>query len=166
MTDQICQFQHLSVTSWWPQYNKKTNNIRRPTKQISHTDQLFFLSSTSQLFYASRRRDSSACGIPALPKVITFCIYTHHLTFWRTTIPIPVPSPYDVLDTTPTAILHTLWHTAPLHMTGIYYSPCRLVLPDCLWCLLIVDGDVIGFGSSWDVGEAGWCMGVVYERPD
>ena len=31
-----------------------------------HTDQLFFQSSNNRPFYASRRRDSSACGIPAL----------------------------------------------------------------------------------------------------
>ena len=55
---------NLSVTGRWLQYNGKINNIGRPTKQISSTDQIFFQSPTSRPFYTSRRRDSSACGIP------------------------------------------------------------------------------------------------------
>ena len=62
---------NLSVTCRWPQYNEKTNNICRPTKQISHTDQISFLCSTSRPFYASHRRDSSVCGIPALDMLYT-----------------------------------------------------------------------------------------------
>ena len=51
---------NLSETSQWLQYNGKINNISRPTLQICHTDQLFFLSPTSRPFYASRRWDWSA----------------------------------------------------------------------------------------------------------
>ena len=57
---------NLSVTGRWPQYNGKISNIGQPTLQICCTDQIFFQSSTSRPFYASRRRDSSACGIPTL----------------------------------------------------------------------------------------------------
>ena len=59
------------MTSPWLQYKEKTNNISWPTKQICHTDQLFFLGSTSRPFYASRRRDSSACGIHALCRFVS-----------------------------------------------------------------------------------------------
>ena len=39
---------NLSVTGRCLWYNGKINNIGRPTKQISSTDQIFFQSSTSQ----------------------------------------------------------------------------------------------------------------------
>ena len=57
---------NLSVSSRWPYNNGQINNISLLTKQICHTDQLFFQSSSNGLCYASRRRDKSACGIPAL----------------------------------------------------------------------------------------------------
>ena len=56
---------NLSGTGRWLQYNGKINNIGRPTLQICCTNQIFVQSSTSRPFYASRRHDSSACGIPA-----------------------------------------------------------------------------------------------------
>ena len=48
---------NLSVSSQLPQYNGKINNITRPTKQIYHTNQIFFQSPTSRPFYTSHRRD-------------------------------------------------------------------------------------------------------------
>ena len=60
---------NLSVTGRWLQYDGKINNIGRPTLQIC-TDQISFQSSTRRSFYASRRRDSSACRIPTCTLVV------------------------------------------------------------------------------------------------
>ena len=59
---------NLSVTGRWPQYNGKINNISQPTLEICWADQIFFQSTTSRPFYASRRRDWSARGIPTSTK--------------------------------------------------------------------------------------------------
>ena len=72
---------NLSVTSRGAQYNGKISNIRRLSKQISHTNQLFFLSFTSRPFYASSWRDPSACGIPAIVPVNA--VYSGILFNWK-----------------------------------------------------------------------------------
>ena len=54
----------LSVNGRWTQYNGQTKDIWLPTNQIFHTDQIFFQSTTSRPFCASRRRDWSVRGIP------------------------------------------------------------------------------------------------------
>ena len=55
---------NLSVSNRWAQYNGQIINISRQTYQIDGTNQIFCQSSTSRTFYASRRRDWSARGIP------------------------------------------------------------------------------------------------------
>ena len=82
--DQICQFQLICqcVVSGYSTMDRLTILVCGPNKSITPTN-YFLQSSTSRPFYASRRCDSSACGIPTLPTHTYLSKRNHFFCIWE-----------------------------------------------------------------------------------